>query len=341
MKITWLSPLGEGWGVAYKLRLLGHKVVVVDFSGGTNGDGLVPKGDPKEWLGFAEKSDAVVVDANWPSRRTRRSYAPSDEVLDLQQLRHKGIKILGPVPTSELLENDHRYQRKVLGRLGIPVLTSDPDDYVVRCSLTRSPFNSTSLVFRYPLLGSPEKVQGGDLRVSLNGTEPVVATFLDPLHRLAQSIGYDGYLNIDLVLGGHGYAVVENVATSPRYPGAFLDFAHVDLLVGMSGSQPPLFSTAISIFDLPNAAKVPDEVTVLSRGFYGLNLSDNADGDRGRRCLGAVAISADPVDPWVALQEKVKLQLEPWAMKGYGFSLDVGAGVPEALQSLYQWGYLR
>lgn len=84
------------------------------------GRGWIPRASNAEWPTYAKAADLIIVDGNFPSRRTRRSWGPSRWVDELAAIRRDAPdKYIGPVPTSELVENDQRYQRKVLVRFGM------------------------------------------------------------------------------------------------------------------------------------------------------------------------------------------------------------------------------
>ena len=158
MKIVWVSPFGDGWAIAYRLREAGHKVVYVPLNGTRNGEGFLPRLDPAEhWQDYAKKADVTFVDATPASRRTRRSYEPSDLSLELARLRHFGVPLIGPTPTSELIQNDPRYFRKTMRRLGllsdaggVSSGTRAPHDlgHLQRLFLSAGPFGQTALVVR-------------------------------------------------------------------------------------------------------------------------------------------------------------------------------------------------
>ena len=77
MKIVWVSPNGDGWSLAYRLRELGNKVVMYNPKN-KNGQGYLPQVTSAAWLDYARKADLVVCDGVPDSRRTRRSWSSSD-----------------------------------------------------------------------------------------------------------------------------------------------------------------------------------------------------------------------------------------------------------------------
>ena len=121
MRILWISPYGEGWSMAEKLRQLGHKVVLINCEN-KNGLGYLPMASKADLEHYVNRADTVVVDSTFESRKTRRSWEPSDNVLAISAMvKKRGVPYVGPTPTTELLENDPRYLGKMLRRFGIPV----------------------------------------------------------------------------------------------------------------------------------------------------------------------------------------------------------------------------
>src|SRR3990167_9302651 len=139
MKIMWVSPNGDGWAAAKKLRDGGNKVVYFNPSENKNGLGYLPSVPEAAWKDYALKADLIVVDANFASRPTRRSFSPSDYVLDLAQIRRLGMSYIGPTPTSELFENDLRYQKKILSRLGLSYQTDHIIHPGLKFTISRDP----------------------------------------------------------------------------------------------------------------------------------------------------------------------------------------------------------
>lgn len=218
MRILWMSPEGDGWGIAYKLREAGHKVVYWGPDPeNKNGLGLLPRIPEADWQDYAKRSDLVVVDANFASRRTRRSWEPSDEVLELQSLRRHGVHIIGPTPTTELFQNDRRYQRKLLARSGLEstptIPTSDPTT-LARCTL--GPFGQTSLGFRF-------RAGEVNLQESVFPVAPdnrLITQVLGGFQSLIERTGHSSYLHFDVVLGPNDEVNVVQVLTQFVYPGA-------------------------------------------------------------------------------------------------------------------------
>jgi len=347
MKILWVSPWGDGWSIAARMRDAGNKVVYFcPDPENKNGQGYLPTVAEANWLSFAERSDLVIVDGNFPSRTTRRSWEASDYVKDLQQLRHKGITVLGPTPTTELIENDPRYLRKVLGRVG---LKPSPDNIInvakdllggVPVTVSCDPEGRCYLVFRHrTLLGDgngPEVGNLGDVTIPMPNTIKLFRQVVDPLHSFLSRIGYNGYLNIGIEALGSDLSV-NSVHCRFIYPAVFAQFG--SLLSLVRGKQDwGGIGLAITLLNLEQQqTEIPDNV-LHSDGFFGGNVQRELDKTVATgEFLGAV-VGLD--ETWVGVQTKVNAQLAAINLPGWGWRTNVGDTVVKHLQSLQEWGWL-
>lgn len=211
MKILWISPNGDGWSIAAKLREAGNKVVYASDS--LAGQHFLPALKLREAEGYVERADMVVCDGNFESRQTRRSWEPSDSVLQLSAaVKKRGVPYIGPLPTTELLENDRRYQAKILKRVGLtptnvtsPVGVSvvlDPEGRQhTLLRLRHDGINMADLLLREVALKNRELQDGiGRLQDFLNG------------------IGYKGHTALGLAIGADGDVKVSQVDTRFIYP---------------------------------------------------------------------------------------------------------------------------
>jgi hypothetical protein len=123
MRILWISPKGDGWSLAASLRKEGAKVVYFcPDPHNKRADGVLPRATASNWKELARKADQIYVDGNFQSRRTRRSWAPStwiEDIKDVVREYNKEEVYAGPTPTTELLQHDTRYLKKVLKRVGL------------------------------------------------------------------------------------------------------------------------------------------------------------------------------------------------------------------------------
>lgn len=337
MKITWVSPHGDGWSMAHKLREAGNKVVYFcPEAGNKNGLGYLPRATEADWMTFAERSDLTIVDANFASRATRRSWEPSDYSLRLQQLRHKGVNVLGPTPTTELLENDSRYLRKVLKRAGLNYATSDG----VAVTVSQDPEGRTYLVFRHrTLLGDgngPELGNLGDIVIPVPGNVKLVRQVVEPLRGFLSRIGYHGHLNVAVRAGAD--IGVEAVHCRFIYPAVFAQFSTA--LSGVGGEQErAIVGLAVTLLRLDDSSsRVADQLTE-TPGFFGRDLQRELEGSAVANgpFLGAVVGLAPD---WGTVQVKVNHQLSLINVPGWGWRTNVGDSIVAQLTLLKESGWL-
>lgn len=341
MKILWISPFGDGWSMAHKLREAGNKVVYFcPEPGNTNGLGYLPRATEASWYRFAERSDLVVVDANFPSRQTRRSWEPSDYSLRLQQLRHKGVNVLGPTPTTELLENDLRYCRKVLGRVGLqPSASADSSTIAVPVTVSCDPEGRSYLVFRHrTLLGDgngPELGNLGDVTIPVPSNIKLVRQVVEPLHGFFSRIGYNGYINV-ATKATDGNLSVESVHCRFIYPAVFAQFS--SSLVGGNEDRARV-GLAVTLLRLDDDSTRAADQLADADGFFGRDVQRELNGNltSNGTFIGAV-VGLAPT--WESVQEKVNHQLARINVPGWGWRTNVGDTVVRQLQLLRDWGWL-
>lgn len=340
MKIVWVSPNGDGWSLAYRLRELGNKVVLYNPKN-KNGQGYLPQVTSAAWLDYARKADLVVCDGVPDSRRTRRSWSSSDLSVDLQQLRHSGVAVLGPTPTTELLHNDPRYRQKILRRHDLDY-APDLVDGAVAITVSRDPNGICWAVFRHRrLLGDnngPELGNLGDVVLPLVKGEPLVKNTLGKFDDFLQTIGYRGYLNLDLSVTKNKLQV-RNVTTSFLYPAVFVQFPN--LLVG--GSQAVVPGLAVSILDLErHEGDRPVQELLDNPGVFGAELHRKPE-EGGTYLHGGFAGAVVGIDKeWSTVEADVyrKLNQIVSANPGLGFRTDIGSSVNSHMGNLRSWGYL-
>ena len=324
MKITWLSPWGDGWSMAHRLRQQGHKVVYRDFSGHGNGAGFLPSVSNAEWLNYALRSDLVIVDANFPSRRTRRSWAPSDEVVALGAVRKAGIIYVGPVPTTELIENDPRYQRKTLNRVGLAHGTEG-----LPVTLTCDTMGHASLLLRHRYLVSegngPEVGNLADIIFPLaSGT--VLAQSLGKLAPFMETVKHAGSWGMDLCVSREK-VLVSRLHTSFLYPAVLAQFG--------TNATSNVLGLVVTLCQLtPASPQMLDGVTDLPH-FFGAEIHR---GDLGIEAHGPILGACVGYDTsWNPLSQKVEHQLRSLLKPGWGFRERLSC---EPLIQLTEWGYL-
>ena len=327
MKIVWVSPFGDGWAIAYRLREAGHKVVYVPLNGTRNGEGFLPRLDPAEhWQDYAKKADVTFVDATPASRRTRRSYEPSDLSLELARLRHFGVPLIGPTPTSELIQNDPRYFRKTMRRLG---LLSDAGGvssgtraphalgHLQRLFLSAGPFGQTALVVR-----ARRESTIADAVFPIAADHRGTASLLGGLQGFLAEIGHSSYINAEFVPVGEDLHVIRLIL-EPLYPACF----HLlgDLLgTGLLASYPETYQAsyqepprslglAVVLNRLQEEPDGPRDIPLNISGFFGAELHAARQGQEPEIAeahgltLGAL-IGNDL--RWSELTSKVQLEAE-------------------------------
>ncbi len=337
MKIMWLSPNGDGWAAAKKLRDAGNRVVYFNPSENKNGLGYLPSVPEAAWKDYALKSDLIVVDANFPSRPTRRSFSPSDYVLDLAQVRRKGMSYIGPTPTSELFENDLRYQAKLLSRLGLSLITGDIQG--TRFTVSRDPDGFSYLVFRHRHLiadeNGPDIGNLGDLVIPIGVNSALVNKFVKPVEPLLERLRFNGYFNLDLVLTDNGTLEVTGITTRFLYPAIFAQLAS---LLGGAGQRGNL-GLAVTLLRLDDNSDTSAEQVMNLPGFFGCEIHRDFDEGRGivhGSFVGAIVGTGDSLP---AVQHKVDAQLvgQP---PGWGFRNNIGVASGDTLRLLTNIGLI-
>lgn len=345
MKIMWVSPHGDGWSIAAKLRDSGNRVVYwCPDHKNKNGANLLPQASAASWLSYATRSDLVIVDGNFDSRPTRRSWEPSDAVRDLQQLRHRGVRVVGPTPTTELLENDPRYLRKFLGRAGLSTDIAVVGE-VVMVTISLDPDGRCFLVFRHRhLLGEgngPELGNLGDVVVPIPSDLKLVKSTVDRVYSLIERTGFSSYLNLALTVTEHGVHV-DSVHCRFIYPAVFSQVAHLLAPVfGASNQHGMDVGLAVTLLRLDdNGTAVADDLGQAS-GFFGCDLMGDDKGGKGLHAtgpfLGAVVGHGAS---WNSVQQEVYADLATLVRPGWGYRPGVGSNVFNQLEILRSWGWL-
>ena len=321
MKILWISPYGEGWAMAYKLRAAGNKVVL--WSGNKNGLGYLPQVAKADLESYITKADMVVMDANAASRPTRRSYEPSDLVMMLNAaVKKRGIPYIGPIPTSELIENDSRYCAKVLRRLGLEAsIISDSLSW-----LSADPSGSTSLIVSSTEAG----VTTSDVGIPSSLRSKPIEKLTDFL----RGIGYNGYLNVQLTVGFDG-SHIGAIKTSFLYPAIFGQFGSSLLDAGFEVKVPLSVSLAVTVFAVDDGkaermVKGSEESLAEQPGFFPYELKREGNSDRLNGAIVGALVGIDT--NWERLVQKTEAELGAMARLGWGYSLP--ADVPERIAAI-------
>jgi len=346
MRIMWVSPHGDGWGIAYRLRQAGHKVVLYNPKN-KNGAGYLPQATDATWYDLAKKSDLLVCDGTPDSSHTRRSMEASDLVRALAQLKHDGVPYTGPLPTTELLENDPRYLAKHCARLAIrmPVATGATMPSLVRCTLTISPAGEIYMVWRYHHLWG-------------NGNGPAIGNLADLVFRIRydcelvkqlkgltdflRGIGFNGYLNVAVRLTEERLEV-ESIACRFLYPAIFCQFP--DLLnstehLGSDSAdgQHDTIRLAVSLLRFDEDSPAEAKGLTDQPGFFGCEMHlDPEAGERSHgRFVGAIVASGPTLG---VVRDKIDRHLRS-AIKGrpgWGYLLPSFHSISPDYEALQKW----
>lgn len=326
----WISPDGDGWAVAAKLREAGNKVIYFcPDPNNKNGLGYLPRVSEAEWLHYAKRSDLVIVDNNFDSRRTRRSFAPSKYVEDLGAVRRlPNVQYIGPVPTSELIENDLRYQAKIAKRLGLNYTRTangiGSEANGLRVTLSYSIGQGIAwLVWRHKnLLGDnngPDVGNLGDCCVPISFDTPLCTVTLQKVTQFFEKIKFTSYINLSLCLDNKNARVCD-ITTGFLYPAIFCQFAGL-----------PSIGLAVTLFRFEDQSQTVDLVP----GFFPANVE--ASGKIIGSFAGAVAGVGEELDK---LQLSVYTTLQGLTKPYLGYRDNIGIGVPAQMALLREWGWL-
>jgi hypothetical protein len=338
VKITWISPYGDGWSIARKLRsTAGHRVVLWSPTS-RNGEGYLPLVSGGSWQDYAERSDLVVVDGNFPSRRTRRSWEASDEIVAIHQLRHRGVNVLGPTPATELMENDPRYFRKVARRADLRVVEDSTEGFPV--TVSRDPAGLTSLIFRHRhLLGEgngPEVGNLGDVVIPLPSNLPIFRQLNQLIERCLLGVAHQMHVNVDLV-ARQDHLYTSGIRCRFLYPAIFAQLAH---LLDSGSPEVGQVGFALSVLNLDgHAANIHNEL-LDHGGVYPADVHRDFDGGEavahGTFVGAIVGIDAS----WQAARQKVYDEVARLHLRGLSFRTTVGDNILSHLNLLSEWGYL-
>lgn len=341
MKIVWISPQGDGWSLAYRLRELGNRVVLYNPKN-KNGQGYLPEVTSAAWMDYGMKADLVVCDGVPDSRRTRRSWSASDLSVDLQQLRHSGIPVLGPTPATELLHNDLRYRKKILLRHNLDYVQDGVED-AIPLTVSRDPNGGCWLVFRHRhLLGDgngPELGNLGDVVFPLVKSKPLAQDTVGKLDNFVETLSYRGYLNLDCLVSDNKLQV-RDVTTDFLYPACFVQFPNL-LVSELKQTVVPGIAVTLVQIDSDKRDSLLEDLLEYP-GVFGAELHRKPE-ERGAflngRFAGAVVGSGND---WPVIQTEIdrKLNKIVAANPGLGFRTGVGSRVSSHLASLQSWGYL-
>lgn len=342
MRVTWVSPNGSGWALAYRLREAGNKVVYYNPSKNKNGSGYLPTVTEAEWLDYAKKSDLVVCDDVPDSRRTRRSWSPSDLTMDLHGLRRSGIPVLGPTPTTELVQNDARYRRKILARHGLHEGDDAKGDLHV--TVSRDPEGQTFLIFRHrQLLGDqngPDLGNLGDVVIPVAATEPLITHTLGKLDGFLDPVRHRNYLSLDLAVS-EPELKVRSVHTGFLYPAIFVQFADL-LLASHNRSVSPGIAVTVLDFEADKGDRRTTEDVLQYGGVFGAEVHREPE-ERGPVLHGLFGFAVVGIGhDWQLVESDMNRKLAKLISgnPGLGFRPGIGNHVLSHIASLQSWGYL-
>lgn len=339
MKVLWISPHGDGWALAAAVREAGNRVVMYNPEN-KNGLGYLPTVTEAGWMDLAKKADLVVCDGVPDSRRTRRSWAPSDLVNDLQLLRHQGVQVVGPCPTTELMQNDPRYQRKILKRQGL-THAEQALPGGVEVTVSRDPDGRCSIVFRHRhLLGAgngPDVGNLADIVLPMSGDQPLVKNSTGRVEQFLEGLGFRGYFSLSLSVT-ENQLHVRDVLTGFLYPGVFVQFASLLL----DPKQPVVPGAAVSIIDLErHASDVRGLEGLLNYpGVFGAELhrkpEDRTDWLHGQFVGAVVGVG----NAWDTVEQDINRKLNKIVADHPGLGFRTGINVAGHLKNLHDWGWL-
>lgn len=345
MKLFWLSPFGDGWAMAAKIRDAGNKVVYYcpDVNN-KNGLGLLPRATEANWEALANKSDLVICDGVFPSRKTRRSWHPSDAVQRLTQLKKRGVPYIGPTPTTELITNDERYRQKILNRFAlgsaVPAVPAVPNGAKVWLSI--SPGGDRYLLLRHRNTwdeGNGEDLGNlGDVVIPLNLKSELVKRF-NKLMEFLQGVHQTSYSNFALAVSETNIAV-NDCSMGFLYPAIFTQLPDLlSLISGVSDSPAPEVRLAVSLLNCQGDTNAPGDQLLDHDGFFGGEIHKSLETGEivtHGGFLGAVAGTGN----WPLVQNKVNDHLQSLLRPGWGFRPNIGDNATHVVQYLQRYGWI-
>ena len=342
MKVLWISPWGDGWAMAAKIRDAGNKVVYYcPDPHNKNGLGLLPRASEATWENLANKSDLVICDGVFPSHKTRRSWHPSDMVQRLTQLRKRGVPFVGPTPTTELITNDERYRQKILTRFALgSSFTSPKESAGLKACLSVAPGGSCYLVIRHrntwAVGNGPEIGNLGDVVIPLNLQSDLVKRF-NKLMEFLQGVQHTSYSNFSLTISETNIEI-NDCSLGFLYPAIFAQLP--DLLSLIFGSNPPTPEVRLAVSLLDGHANPDTSADHLldHDGFFGGEIHKSPETGKivsHGEFLGAVAGTGR----WPLVQNKVNDHLQSLLREGWGFRPNIGDTANHILAYLqtYRW----
>ena len=341
MKVFWLSPHGDGWSMAAKIRDAGNKVVYYcPDPNNKNGLGLLPRAAEANWETLAGKSDLVICDCVFPSYKTRRSWCPSDAVQRLTQLKKRGVPYIGPTPTTELLTNDARYRQKILSGFALGSLVPNAGGRKVWLSV--SPAGIPYLVLRHRECwadgNGADLGNLGDVVVPIDCKSQLVQRFTK-LVEFLHNVQHTSYANFFLSIH-EGDIAVDRCDMGFLYPAIFTQLPDLlSLISGVSNSPAPEVRLAVSLLNCQRDSNTPADHLLDHDGFFGGEIHKSPEGGEivcHGEFIGAVAGTGN----WPIVQNKVNDHLQSLLREGWGFRPNIGDTAVHTIQYLSKWGWI-
>lgn len=340
MKLFWLSPWGDGWSIAAKIRDAGNKVVYYcpDVNN-KNGLGYLPTASEANWESLANKSDLVVCDGVSPSRRTRRSWCPSDTVQRLTTLKKRGVPYIGPVPTTELLTNDERYRQKILSKFVLTAPTGIGGPVFV---ISFAPNRTTHIVLRHRELwgmeNGPDTGNLGDVVIPIDSKSQLSQRF-NKLVEFLHSLQHSSYINIHCETTESKIGVTA-ITSGFLYPSIFAQLPDLlNVIAGRDDGPSPEVRLAVSLLDMNGDTDTSTDHLLSHDGFFGgeIHRDPETGVSRGHGAfLGALAGTGS----WPLVQNKVNEHLQSLVRGDWGFRPNIGDNATHVIQYLQKYGWI-
>jgi hypothetical protein len=240
------------------------------------------------------------------------------------------------------MENDPRYFRKVLKKVGLTAATGTvSEQQAVGVTVSRDPDGRCYLVFRHRhLLGEdngPDLGNLGDVVIPIPAGCKLVQDSIGKLDGFLHRTGFNSYLNVHVTVMEHELSV-RDVHARFIYPAVFCMIADQLRSLWSGHDERVNVGLATTIVRLNDQGDSVGDKLSNRPGFFGRDLVREFDGSERDTVIGPfVGACVGHGASWNAVQDQVERELRAVLRPGWGFRPDIGSNVGHQLDLLRSW----